>query len=96
MDLLLLVNLALVPIQGEYQHQIRCYDSRALKVYGLPALIFQVVNLQHCRVGIVGSPGEEGFEVGKERGVVECPFRSFLANRVNVATWGRSKDKITS
>lgn len=63
-----------VPIQRKCQHQIRYYDCRALKVYGLPVLVVQVVNFQHRRVHTVGSLGEEPFEVGKERGVVECPF----------------------
>lgn len=35
---------------------------------------------------MVGSLGEERFEVGKEGGVVESPFGSFLASLVNVAT----------
>ena len=80
------MSLTFIPIQCKCQHQVGCDNRRALKIHGLPALILQVVDLQHCGVHVVGGLGEEVFEVGKERWVVECPFRSFLASLVNVAT----------
>ena len=61
-------------MQGVNQDQLCDNDGCALEVDGLPALIIEVVDLDHFWVDEPADLGEEPFEVGKEGRVVESPF----------------------
>ena len=61
-------------MQGINQDQLCDNDGCALEVDGLPALIIEVVDLDHLWVDKPANLGEEPFEVGKKWRVVESPF----------------------
>lgn len=61
-------------MQGVNQDQLCENDGCALEVDGLPALIVEVVDLDHLWVDELGGLGEDPFEVGEEGRVVESPF----------------------
>lgn len=61
-------------MQGVNQDQLCDNDGCALKVDGLPAIIIEIIDLDHLRVDKPTDLGEEPFEVGKEGRVVESPF----------------------
>ncbi len=63
-----------VQLQGVYEQQLGDDDTPSLKVDRLPAVILEVIDLEHGRVDEPGDLGEDPFEVGEEGRVVERPF----------------------
>jgi hypothetical protein len=56
------------------EHQLSNNDSCALKVDGLPAVVFEVLDVEKCRLDVSRCLGEEPLKVGEEGRVVERPF----------------------
>lgn len=67
------------------QKQLSDEDSGPLEVDSLPSVMAKVVDIQHGRVHQLRNVGEGPFKVGKERRVVERPFRGVLI--VPVPEW---------
>jgi hypothetical protein len=61
-----------------HQGQFRDNNTRSLEVHCLPAIIFQIINPQHCRIHHFRELGEEPFEICEERRIIESPFRGML------------------
>lgn len=61
-------------MQSIYQYKLSDEHSCPLEVDCLPAVIVQVLNLQHLRVNQLCSLRHGPFEVRKERRVIERPF----------------------
>lgn len=60
------------------QDQLGQDDGGALKVDGLPGVVAESLDIQHGPVNEAGKLRQGPLEVGKERRVVESPFRSVL------------------
>lgn len=61
-----------------YKNKLSQDDGRSLKVDRPPTIIFQIEDLQHFRVDELGCLGHCPLEVGKERRIVESPFRGLF------------------
>jgi len=71
-------NMQHLHVKGEYKHKLRDNDCASLEVDRLPAVVAQVLDLEHRRIGIPGELRECPFEVGEKGRIVQCPFRGFL------------------
>lgn len=61
-------------LQSVDQDQFCDDHSRPLKIDCLPAVMSQVIDLQHGRVGQLCGLGQNPFEVGEKRRVIKGPF----------------------
>lgn len=60
------------------QNKFRDDNGGALKVNCLPALVVEVVDLDHEGIDEAGDVGHHPFEIGEEGGVIQGPFRGAL------------------
>lgn len=62
-------------MQSKYKHELGNDHGESLEQHGLLARVAQVLNLEHLRIEVLRDLTEKPLEAGKERRVVERPFR---------------------
>ena len=65
-------------MQGIHQNKFSEDNSGTLKVHCLPTVIAEGFHTEQSWFKVVGSLGENPFEIGKEGRIVQGPLRGFL------------------